>query len=83
MAPAPLPLDGFAAELRARALHELPGDARGTVHLVDDLGLDSLDLVEVAVAVQELAGVPFEEFAVVPATLGDLYDAYLRLLAAG
>jgi acyl carrier protein len=83
----PLALDELLVVLRGCLLDRggpadpgghAPDELSGSTRLVEDLGLDSLDLVEVATVLQELAGVPFDEFDTVPETVDDLYQEHLR-----
>lgn len=54
------------AELRAAMKAEFgldPASVRPAAHLVDDLELDSIDLVDLAVTLEERAGIRLEEEA--------------------
>ncbi len=60
-------------------------DLRPEAHLYDDLGLDSLDAVDMVVALEKECGLKFtdEEALRSVRTVQDLYDLVIRLHATG
>lgn len=72
-----LDLGGFTERLFRELSGHIPASIRGELHLVDDLGFDSVELLVAFVIVGEL-GVDIPETAAVRIhTLGDLHQAYV------
>ncbi len=61
-----------------------PAELRPDAHLYDDLGLDSLDAVDMVVALEKECGLKFtdEEALRSVRTVQDLYDLVIRLYAS-
>ena len=58
-----------------------PGRLKPEMHIFNDLGLDSLDIVDLVVALQKKFGVRIRDTGMVREvrTLGDLYAAVLKI----
>jgi acyl carrier protein len=74
--PPPLTFEGFARRI-ADALRIDPDGVVPGARFVDDLGLDSFDLVEALTVVEELGVRLPDDVAVDLDTMGDLYDEYV------
>jgi len=70
-----LDFDAFCAHV-ARGLRLDPGVLTGDGHLIDDVGLDSFDLVELMAIVEELGVRLPDEVALGLDTMGDVYGEY-------
>jgi acyl carrier protein len=69
-----LTFEEFAAQLREEVLQAFTGELGPDTHLLDEVGLDSLDLFHVVVFIEDVAGV---EIAIDdPPPLATVQDAY-------
>lgn len=78
--------DEILSELR-KTMEEMfevpPGDVKPESHLIDDLGLDSIDAIDMAVRLQEMTGTSVEEAALKELrTVDDVVGLVERVMAA-
>jgi acyl carrier protein len=72
--------DGFAAFAAALAVHfDWPAPPSADARIVEDLGLDSVEMLEIVLALEELAGHEVPQEAIAAATtVGDLWAMACR-----